>query len=101
MLVPSSYNRNESFYINVSQNMAPSVRQQIDPRQKLQIATIMDSQLSVEGKSLPFRLFEVKSHCPQSKENVIYFQSGFWSHFLEQQNMLNHHPETSIAIDAV
>ena len=54
MLVPSSYNRNESFYIDVSQNMGPSVRLQLDPRQKLQTAAIMDSQLSEEGESLPF-----------------------------------------------
>ena len=81
--------------------MTPSARLLIDPWQKLQTSAMMRLQLLVESESLLVCLFEANSHCLQSEENVLFFQSGFWSYFLEPQGMLNHHPETTIAVDAV
>ena len=81
--------------------MALTVRLLIVPRQKLKTAAMMHSHVLVNGGSLPFCFPEVNSHSSQSEENVLIFQSDFWSYFLEPQDMLNHLPETSIAVDAI
>ena len=82
--------------------MTPKICSSIDRSwQKLQTSAIMHSQLLVKSGSLAFCLLEINIHCLQSEENVLSLQIGFRSYFLEQQDMLNHYPETSIAVDAV